>query len=142
VSDTASTPAPSAGSGPGLPAPKPLLVAAAGVLVEALACVVYGALDALHVTRGNLQIGLTAAGFFVLYGAALGWCAWGLGHVRRGARGPVLFSELALLGLAWNAAHAGNVLLTVPMVLAAVVVLAGLLHPRSVAALEGESDEG
>jgi hypothetical protein len=109
--------------------------------VEAIACLVFAVLDAVHVTSGELQFGLTAAGFFVLYGLALGWCAWGLWNRKRGARGPVLFSELALLGLAWNAAHAGNVVLTVAMVIAAVVVLVGLVSPASVAALEGADEE-
>lgn len=116
--------------------PIPLLIAAIGVLAEAVACLSYAVLDATHVTSGRMQLALTAAGFFVLYALLLGWCAWGLAHAHRGARGPVLFSELALLGLAWNAAHAGRVLLPVMMVVAAVVVLAGLLHPRSLAALE------
>ena len=118
----------------------PLKVAAVGVLVEAIACLGYAVLDALHVTSGRMQLGLTAAGFFVLYGLGLGWCAWGLARAKRAARGPVLFSELALLGLAWNAGHAGRVLLPVLMVAAAVVVLVGLLHPRSVAALEDAAD--
>ena len=125
---------------PVLPVPAPLKVAAGGVLLEGIACLVFAVLDAVHVTRGGLQLGLTAAGFFVLYGLGLGWCAWGLRNRRRAARGPVLFSELAMLGLAWNAAHAGNVWLTVVMVIAAVVVLAGLLSPASVAALEDDED--
>jgi len=119
----------------------PLKIAAGGVLLEGIACLVFALLDAVHVTRGGLQLGLTAAGFFVLYGLALGWCAWGLWNCKRAARGPVLFSELALLGLAWNAAHAGNVWLTVVMVIAAVVVLVGLVSPASVAALEDVDEE-
>lgn len=120
-------------------APLPLKIAALGVLIEAVAALVYAVLDVFHVTSGRLELGLTAAGFFMAYAIALGWCAWGLFHARRGARGPVLFSELALLGLAWNAFHAGRALLPALMVLGALVVLVGLLHPAAIAALEGEN---
>lgn len=123
-------------------APMALRAAAIVVLVEAVAVLVYAVIDAAHIDSSRLELGLAATGFFVICALALGWCAWGLLNLKRVARGPVLFCELAMLGLAWNAYGAGRILLPVLMVVGALAVLAGLLHPRSIAALEEAEDEG
>ena len=63
-------------------------------------------------------------------------CAWGLHTVRPWARGPVLLSQLILLGLAWNFKDGATLPIAIVLAVAAAIVLAGLLHPRSIDALE------
>lgn len=114
----------------------PLRVAAALVMVEGVLVVMYGVVEAFHVHSSRLALGATAAIFFVAYGVFLGWCAIALHRAQRWSRGPVLLSQLILLGLAWNFATVHLWGLTVPMVLGGLVVLAGVLHPESIDALE------
>lgn len=121
-------------------APTPLLVAAAVVLAEALVFVGYGVAELLHLTGKRVVMGLSTSLFFVICGVALGACAWGLTRVRVWARGPVLLAQLMLLGLAWNFRDSETILVSVALAVPAVVVGAGMLHPRTLAALNG--DEG
>jgi hypothetical protein len=81
-------------------------------------------------------MGLTTAVFFVVYGAVLLACARGLHMVRGWARGPVLLSQLILLGLAWSFKGGDTLPIAIVLALAGAIVLAGLLHPRSIDALE------
>ena len=74
--------------------------------------------------------------FFLAYGGVLLACARGLHTVRPWARGPVLLSQLILLGLAWNFKDGSTLPIAIGLALAAAIVLAGLLHPRSIDALE------
>jgi hypothetical protein len=81
-------------------------------------------------------VAISGAVFFAGYGAGLLACAVAL--VRRVAwvRGPVLLTQLVQLGLAWNVRD--FLPLAIPMALAAVVVIAGMLHPASIDALTAE----
>ena len=72
--------------------------------------------------------------FFLICGATLALCAWGLNAIRPWARGPVLLAQLVWLGLAWNFRDLW--LVAALLAVSAAVVLAGLLHPRSIDALE------
>ena len=74
-----------------------------------------------------------------LYGVVLLVCARGLHTVRGWARGPVLLSQLILLGLAWSFKGGSTLPIAILLALAAAIVLAGLLHPRSIDALEHTS---
>lgn len=123
-------------SGPGAPAP---LVTAAGLtFVQGLLVVLGAVAEALSVVPDRLVLGLSTTVFFTLYGAALLLCAWGLSRVRPWARGPVLLAQLVWLGLAWNFRETWQV--SVALVVAATAVLAGLLHPRSILAIETVRD--
>jgi hypothetical protein len=118
----------------GTPAP---LVAAAGItLVQGLLTVVFGVVEAVSLHSDRLLMGATTGLFFLAYGGALVVCAWGLSTVRLWSRGPVLLAQLIWLGLAWNFRTGSTLPLAIGLLVMAVIVLAGLLHPRSIEALE------
>jgi uncharacterized membrane protein (DUF2068 family) len=104
--------------------------------IEGLLTVLFGISEAVSLDSDRLVMGLTTTAFFLAYGGVLLACAWGLHTVRAWARGPVLLSQLILLGLAWTFKDGSTLPIAVAMAVAAAVVLAGLLHPRSIDALE------
>ncbi len=116
--------------------PTPLRLAAAVVALQGLVSVVFGLAEALHITGERAVMGASTALFFVAYGAGMVFCAWGLSRVQTWARGPVLLAQLISLGLAWNFRDAGTVFASVGFAVPAVVVLVGMLHPRTIEALE------
>ena len=117
-------------------APAPLAVAAGMTLVEGLLIAFFGITELVDLDSDRLVMGLTTSVFFLAYGAVLLVCARGLHTVRSWARGPVLLSQLILLGLAWNFKDGHTLPIAIGLALAAAIVLAGLLHPRSIDALE------
>ena len=116
--------------------PAPLSVAAGLTFVQGLLTALYGVSELVNLDRGRLVMGLTTSVFLLAFGVALLVCARGLHLVRPWARGPVLFAQLAWLGLAWNFRHGDTLVAAVVLAVVAVLVLAGLLHPRSIDALE------
>ena len=120
--------------------PTPLIWASRLVLLEGALVVVFGVVDAFHTSSGRVELDVVASLFFVAYGAALCWCGWGLAHVRRWSRGPLLFSQLVLLGLAVNFIEAGRWVLAVVLIVLAVGTLGGMLAPSSVKALEEDAE--
>ncbi len=116
--------------------PAPLAVAAGLTFVQGLLTVLFGLAEAVQTEAGRVVMGLTTSVFFVVFGCLLGLCAWGLHRIRPWARGPVLFTQLVWLGLAWNFREGGTLPVAIALAVAAVVVLAGLLHPHSVDAIE------
>lgn len=120
--------------------PTPLRVAAVLVAVQGLVSVGFGLAEALHTTGERAAMGASTALFFVAFGAGIAFCAWGLTRLRTWARGPVLLAQLISLGLAWNFRDAETVLASVGFAVPAVVVLIGMLHPRTIEALEGAED--
>jgi hypothetical protein len=123
-------------------APAPLVAAAGLTLVEGLLTAMYGVGEAVNITSSRLVMGVTTSVFFVVYGAAMVLCAWGLNRLRTWARGPVLLAQLIWLGLAWNFREGDTLPLAIGLAVPAALVLAGMLHPRSVEALEhGPRDE-
>ena len=117
-------------------APAPLAVAAGMTFVEGLLIVLFGISELVSLDSDRLVMGLTTAVFFVVYGTVLLACARGLHMVRGWARGPVLLSQLILLGLAWSFKGGDTLPIAIVLALAGAIVLAGLLHPRSIDALE------
>jgi hypothetical protein len=119
------------------PVPPALRAAAGLVLVEGLLTVGFGITEAANSSIHRLVLGVTTVVFFVLYGVGLMWCAWGMNHLRSWARGPVLLSQLLLLGLAWSV-HRVALPLSIGSAVVAGLVLAGMLHPASIDALNRE----
>jgi hypothetical protein len=117
-------------------APAPLAVAAGMVLVEGLLTVLFGISELFDLDSDRLVMGLTTTVFFLAYGGVLLACARGLHMVRSWARGPVLISQLIMLGLAWNFKGGDTLPIAIGLFIAAAIVLLGLLHPRSIDALE------
>ena len=116
--------------------PLPLRIAAVVVLLEGLATIGFGISEVLHLNTDRLVMGATTALFFVVYGAALVVCAWGLSLPRSWARGPLLFAQLVWLGLAWNFREGETWPIAVLLAVAGALTLVGMLHPRSIEALE------
>jgi len=114
--------------------PAALTVAVALVGIEALALIVLAVLELTSLRTGRLTMGVTTAVFFLVYGVALLLCAFGLLRLVSWARSPVVLAQLIQLGLAWSWRESPAV--AVPLALAAVAVLAAVLAPSSIAALE------
>ena len=116
--------------------PAPLATAAGLTFVQGLLTVLFGLSEAVQLDADRLVMGLTTTLFFLVYGAALIACAWGMNTLRAWSRGPVLLTQLVWLGLAWSFREGRTLPLAVVLAVVAVIVLAGLLHPRSIDALE------
>lgn len=110
--------------------PPPLVVAAGLAGIEGVVMVGYAVSELFRLTSGRVGLGLAVAGFFALYGVFLGVCGWGLLHGRVWARGPVVLTQLLMLGLAWGVRDTLG--LAIPVAVVAAVALAGTWHPASV----------
>jgi hypothetical protein len=113
-------------------------VAAALVFLQGLFTMLFGISEVVQLSSGRVLMGATTAVFFVAYGAALGFCAWGMRALRTWSRGPVLLAELIWLGLAWNLRNSSVEVVAIALGVSALLVLAGLLHPRSIEVLNRE----
>ncbi|MGA8256521.1 MAG: hypothetical protein WB767_08100 [Nocardioides sp.] len=119
--------------------PMPLVAAAAVVAAQALALVTLGGAALLDLTGDRLEVGLSAAVFFLGYGAVLLGSSWALLQGAGWARGPALITQLIELGLAYNVR--AEPWLAVGLAVVAAVGLAALVHPDSIEALEHEAGE-
>ena len=122
--------------------PAPLVVAASLVAVEAVVLASLGVVELASLRAIRLTMGATTALFFVAAAVGLGRCAWSLWRLRRWARGPSVMTQLICLGLARNYWGGQTRTLSVGLVLVALVVVAGLLHPQSTAVLEEDAVGG
>jgi uncharacterized membrane protein YeiH len=113
--------------------PLPLLLAAMVAAVQGAVLVVYAVLEAFSVTGGRAAMGVTTALFFAAAGAVLAVC--GVAVLRRMSwgRSPLVLAQLIALGLAWSFRGGATTWVAVALGAAALVVLVGLLHPRSLA---------
>jgi len=122
---------------PGGP-PVLLVVAAALTGLEGLVLLVYAALELAHVDADRVSVAVTTAVFFAVLGAALVACARGLWQVRSWARSPVVVAQLITLLTAWSFVGGETTWVAALLGLVSVIVLVGLLHPRSTSALAAE----
>lgn len=120
--------------------PAPLAAAAGLTFIEGLLTVIFGVSEAVSVNSARLVMGVSTGLFFLAYGAVLVACAWGMNALRPWSRGPVLLAQLIWLGLAWNFRSGSTLLVAVTLAVMAVIVLAGVIHPRSIDALEQAAD--
>jgi hypothetical protein len=120
--------------------PAPLVVAASLVAVEGGLMVLYAAAELLSLTSGRVTMGLTTSVFFAAYGAGLLVCAWQLTRGQSWARSPVVLAQLIQLGVAWSFRGGSTTWVAVVLAAVALVVLAGVLHPASVEALDPRRD--
>lgn len=116
-------------------APPPLVAAASIVAVEGFALVALAVLEIASLTGGRLTMGLTTAVFFAAFGVLLMACGWLITRGHTWARGPILLAQLIGLGLAWNLRGGETTIISVAIGVVAVIVLAGMLHPASIDAL-------
>jgi hypothetical protein len=118
--------------------PATLLLAVGLVALQAVTLIGLAVLELAHLTVGRLTMGVTTALFFLLYGAALLLCGYGLLRLASWARSPVVLAQLIQLGLAWS--WRGTPAVAVTLAVLAVATLGGLLAPASLAALEPPED--
>ncbi|MDZ5620862.1 hypothetical protein SFC88_08500 [Nocardioides sp. HM23] len=117
-------------------APPPLTVAASLVAVQGMVLVVLAVAEIADLDAGRRAMGLSTAVFFGGYGALLLVAGWGLWRRATWSRGPALITQLIWLGLAWNIRE--HLVAAIAVAVVALVVLAGVLHRDSIAALSGE----
>jgi len=115
--------------------PGPLLAAAALVGAEGLALAGYGLAQLTALTASRATMGVTTTVFFVGYGVGLCACAWALRRRVSWARAPVVLAQLIQLGVAWSFRGGSTTPVAVLTAVLALLVLAGIFHPASLAAL-------
>jgi hypothetical protein len=120
--------------------PSPLVVAASLAALEGLLVLGYGVALAADIHADRVAMGATTSIFFVLLGAALVACGWYVVRGRTWARSPIVVTQVMALGLAWNFLGGSTTWISVVLAVVAAVVLVGLLHPASVAALSHQRD--
>ncbi|NYG55404.1 hypothetical protein [Nocardioides perillae] len=116
--------------------PAPLVTAASLAAVEGLLLVLVGVAEVASLTGGRLTMGLTTAVFFLAAGGGLVACGWALAQGRAWGRGPVLLAQVMALAGAWSV-RSTYLLVSLLLLVVAVVVAVGVLHPASIALLEG-----
>ena len=126
---------------PGSAPPPPLVVAAGLAAVEGLLLVAYAVLEAAHTQADRAAMGITTSLFFAILGGLLAWCSWQVVHGRAWARSPIIVAQVMFLGLAYNFLGGSTTWVAVALGLVAAVVLVGLLHPASIAALAGDDPD-
>lgn len=122
--------------------PAPLVVAASLAAVEGGLLAGYAVLELLSIDAARVTMGVTTSLFFAAYGAGLLLCAWGLSRRSSWARSPIVLAQLIQLGLAWSFRGGDTTLVALVIALVAVVVLVGVFHPASLAALEEQEQSG
>ncbi len=116
--------------------PLPLVVAVAVVGLESLVLIVEG-LSLLPALGGErLTMVATSVLFFVIYGGGLGYCAWALRRLRSWSRAPVVLAQLIQILVGAGFWGGATTPIAVALVGLGVLVLVGVFHPASLAALE------
>ncbi|WP_051551289.1 hypothetical protein [Nocardioides sp. URHA0020] len=118
--------------------PAPLVVAASIVALEGLLLLAFAVLEAASLDADRLTMGATTSIFFAAYGAGLVFCAWTLLRGESWVRSPVVLTQLIGLGVAWSFRGGNTTAVALGIAVVALVVLAGLFHPASLAALSDE----
>ncbi|MGN6574187.1 MAG: hypothetical protein ACTHKG_00735 [Nocardioides sp.] len=118
--------------------PAPLVVAAALAALEGLLLAFYGVAELTAIEAEKAVMGASTAVFFLVYGAGLGFCAWRMYRRESWARSPVVMAQLIQLGVAWSFWGGSSTPAAVVLGLAALVVLVGVFHPASLAALSDD----
>lgn len=122
----------------GKPAPPPLVTAASVTAVEGFLLIALAVLELFSVTGGRVTMGLTTALFFAGFGVLLILSGWLITRGRTWPRGPILLAQLIALGLAWNMRSGETAVLALGLVVVALIVIAGMLHPASIEALDAD----
>jgi len=115
--------------------PKPLVVAASLVAVEALLLSLQGVAEIASTSGDRAAMGITTSVFFLAYGVGLAYCAWAVTRLRSWARAPIVVAQLIQLLGAWSFLGGSTTTIAVVLALVAVLVLVGVFHPASLDAL-------
>ena len=114
------------------------MAAASLVVVEGLLLLGYAVLEAANTHSERVAMAVTTALFLAVYGGGLLACGWSLSRGHAWARSPVVLSQLIWLGVAWSFRGGSTTSVAIGMAVVALIVLAGVLHPRSIDALVDE----
>ena len=106
------------------------------VALESLALVLQGFYEVGVLSTSRATMGVTTALFFVVYGAGLAACGWQLYRLRSWARAPVVLAQLIQLLVAMSFWGGSTTVVAVALLLVALLVLVGVFHPASIAALD------
>jgi hypothetical protein len=112
-----------------------LSVAVSLTFLEAFVLLLEGFSLLPNITGERAAMGITSVAFFLLYGGALAWCAWQLRRLRSWARSPVVLAQLIQVLTGTSFWGGGTTYVAVALIVVGVVVLAGIFHPDSIAAL-------
>ena len=118
--------------------PLALRVGLATVLLETVVFLGLAVAELLALSTDRLVMGLTTAAFFLGYGVLIGLCARGMARRQTWGRSIVVMGQLIQLGVAWSY-RSGTPWLSAALAVTAVVVLVGVFHPASIAALDDEA---
>lgn len=121
--------------------PAPLIVAASLVAIEGLLLLGYAVLEVASLDADRAEVAVTTSLFFLLYGGGLVGCAWALTRLSSWARSPAVLAQLIQLGVAWSFWGGDTTLVALVIAAVAVIVLVGLFHPASLAALAAGEEE-
>lgn len=114
------------------------MVAAALAGVEGALIVLTGIAELTSLQGNKAVMAATTAVFFLVYGSGLAFSAWRMHRGESWARSPVVMAQLIQLGVAWSFWGGSSTAVAVALGLVALVVLAGVFHPASLAALADE----
>lgn len=116
--------------------PPPLTVAVSLAGIEAAALVLYGASLLPGLSGERLVMGFTSVAFFWAYGAGLAFCAWQLYRLNSWARAPVVLAQLIQVMVGVDFWGGSTTVVAVLLIGVGALVLAGIFHPASLAAVE------
>ncbi len=116
--------------------PPPLVVAASLVAVEGGLLLMYALLEMGSLSSDRLVMGVTTSAFFAVYGAGLLVFTWQLTGGHSWARSPIVLAQLIQLGVAWSFLGGHTTWVAICLAVVAVIVIAGVMHPASVEALD------
>lgn len=112
-----------------------VVIAVTVVAVEAFAYLVLAVLAVTDISGDTAATGIAIASFLALYGLTQLFAAWKLLGWRVWARGPLLFTQLVQLGLAWGLRDSKEQWLAILMAVSAAVALVCLIVPAVTRAL-------
>ena len=117
--------------------PVTIVVAAALLALEGLVGLAYAVISVGQIRLSRAAVGVGVAILMAVFGVLLLLVARGVFLARRWSRGPAVATQLILLPIAWSFRGGVTAWVSVALAVLAIVVLIGLLHPRSTAVFVG-----
>lgn len=99
-----------------------------------------GIAELVAVSSDRLVMGVTTSLFFLVYGVGLAVSVWALLRLSSWARAPIVVAQLIQILVGWSFLGGGTTAVAVTLWLIAGVVLLGIFHPATTAALADQDD--